>query len=334
MAIEQGVSLAPCPMAKDLAILIPARQEEFLAHTIQDILENIEADTEVIAVLDGAWADPQILQYERVNIIYVPEAIGQRRATNLAARLSKAKYVMKTDAHCAFDKGFDRKMIEGFEKVGDNCTMVPIMKNLHVYDWKCYKCGKKVYQDVVPICPVDGEKMKKKMIWQPRRGTNSRSYAFDSEPHFQYFQQYRNTEKYKKELESGFTETMSLQGSCWMLSRERYLEYAPVREELGSWGSEGIEMSCREWLSGGKCLVNHNTWYAHCFRTKGNIFGFPYPQSGRDVHRTKARVWDMILNGRLPNQKYPVSWQVERFWPVSGWNEESLKSLKEKEVKP
>ena len=34
---------------KDLSILIPARSEMFLSRTIEDILQHIEADTEVIA---------------------------------------------------------------------------------------------------------------------------------------------------------------------------------------------------------------------------------------------------------------------------------------------
>src|SRR3989344_3549303 len=93
---------------KDLSILIPARNEMFLKNTIDDILKNIEADTEVIAILDGLWAKPEIPQHARVKIIYVPESVGQRAATNLACKLSKAKYVMKIDAHCSFDKGFDR----------------------------------------------------------------------------------------------------------------------------------------------------------------------------------------------------------------------------------
>src|SRR3990167_9670729 len=101
---------------KDLSILIPSRNEMFLARTIEDILQHIEADTEVIALLDGKWAEPAIPQYERVNVIYVPEAIGQRAGTNLACRLSKAKYVMKVDAHCSFDQGFDRKMLEAFKE--------------------------------------------------------------------------------------------------------------------------------------------------------------------------------------------------------------------------
>ena len=315
----------------ELSVIIPANNEEFLARTIQDILEKKRAKTEVIAVLDGKWADPQIPQHPDVNVIYVPESIGQRKATNLGVRLSKAEFIMKLDAHCMWDEGYDEKMIQGFRKVGKDVTMVGIMRNLHVYDWKCYKCGKKVYQDVVPVCPDCGTKMRKKMVWEPRRGTRSRSYCFDSEPHFAYFNEYKNTEKYKKELETGFTETMSLQGSCWMLSRERYLEYMPVREEIGSWGNEGIEMACREWLSGGKCLVNHSTWYAHCFRTKGNVFGFPYPQSGREVQRTKKNVWDMIVNGKCPNQMLPASWLIERFMPVADWTPDKLKELKIKE---
>src|SRR3972149_6193801 len=111
-------------MAKDLSILIPARNEMFLYRTIEDILANIEADTEVIAVLDGKLADPPIPQNARVNVIYLPESIGQRAATNMACKLAKSKYVMKIDAHCAFDKGFDRKMIEAFKEAGDDVTMV------------------------------------------------------------------------------------------------------------------------------------------------------------------------------------------------------------------
>ena len=212
-------------MKKDLSILIPARDEMFLAHTIQDILENIEADTEVIAVLDGGWADPPVRQHERVNIIYVPKSIGQRAATNLACKLSKAKYVMKVDAHCSFDKGFDRKMLEGFKRVGDNVTMVPLMRNLWAFDWICKECNKgvRVYQDRPSICPVCGAQMKKRIIWVGKRRPQSYAYCFDSEPHFQYFRKYNRRSEYKKSLKkTGCTETMSLQGSCFMLTRKKY----------------------------------------------------------------------------------------------------------------
>lgn len=319
----------------ELSIIIPARNEEWLARTIQDILENKEARTEVIAVLDGQWANPAVPQHPDVNIIYVPESVGQRKATNLGVRLSRAKYVAKADAHTAYDKGFDRKMIEGFKKNGDNTVQVPIMKNLHVYDWKCYKCGHKEYQDRVNICPVDGEKMRKKMVWQPRRGINSTSYSFDSEPHFQYFEDWKHRPQYIRDKEeTGYTETLSLQGSFFMSTRQKYWELELSGEDIGSWGGQGIEVSMKMWLSGGRVIVNHNSWYAHCFRTKGEIFGFPYPQSGKHVSRTKQRVKDIFWSHGFKGQKYPISWALDKFWPIPGWTEEERAQLKKTEFKP
>lgn len=318
-------------MSYELSVVIPARQEEWLARTIQDLIENTSDKTEIIAVLDGAWTDPAILQHPRVNVIYVPESIGQRKATNLGVRLSKAKYVAKTDAHCAFDKDFDIKMLDGFAKMGDNVTMVPVMKNLHVYDWKCYKCGHKEYQDRINICPLDKNIMRKKMIWQPRRGINSTSYCFDSEPHFAYFEDYKHREPYITDKKTGFTESMSLQGSFFMSTRKKYWELELSGEEMGSWGNQGIEIACKTWLSGGRVLVNHNTWYAHCFRTKGDVFGFPYPQSGKHVSRTKERVREMLWNKKAPKQIYPVSWLIRKFSPVSNWTEEKIKELEARE---
>lgn len=321
---------------KELSILIPARNEEFLSKTIDDILEHIEADTEVIAVLDGEWSNPQVPQNERVNIIYVPESVGQRAATNLGFRLSSGKYIMKVDAHCAFDQGFDRKMIEAFEKVDEEIlTIVPLMKNLWAFDWKCYNCGKRIYQDKVPKCPVCGNDMKRKMLWRAKPRPNSTSYCFDARPSFTYFGDYKKRDKYKEDRDrDGLTETMSLQGSCFMMTRKQYETFSEDREELGSWGHEGIEIACKTWLSGGRVLCNHNTWYAHLFRTKAGVFGFPWPVSGRKQRDTKKRVWEKILNGKMVNQKYPPSWLVERFWPVKDWEQKDLDKLKKEEKKP
>jgi len=308
-----------------LSILIPSRNEMFLKNTIEDILLNIEADTEIIAVLDGEWANPPITQNERVNIIYVPESIGQRAATNLACKLARGKYVMKVDAHCAFDKGFDRKLIEDMQ---DDWTVVPTMKNLHVFDWKCFSCGKKWYQDVeMKTCDNCGSSnIKMKMIWQHRRGTHSNSYCFDSEPKFKYFKEFNQ----RPEGQGDLTESMSLQGSCFMLTRKKYWELNICDETLGNWGNQGIEVACKTWLSGGKVMVNKKTWYAHLFRTKNN-FSFSWPVSGRDQQRVKKNVKDLLWDGKYDKAIHPISWLVEKFWPVPGWDDKSLKELKDKE---
>jgi glycosyltransferase involved in cell wall biosynthesis len=314
-----------------LSILIPSRNEMFLARTIEDILKNIEADTEVIAVLDGIWADPPIPQHERVNIIYLAESIGQRAATNLACRLSQAKYVMKVDAHCSFDKGFDRKMIEGFKQVGDDVTMVPIMRNLWAYDWKCYKCGWKKYQGPTPDkCPQCGRshRLHRKMLWIGKERPQSVSYTFDGEPHFQYFNEFKRRPEYQEQLKTGFTETMSLQGSCFMATRENYWARELCDEKAGSWGNQGIEVALATWLTGGKVLVNHNTWYAHMFRTQGGDFSFPYENKGKTVAQTKKYIKNKFWDFKHPKQIHSVKWLLERFWPVPGWTDESLNKLK------
>ncbi|KKR67207.1 MAG: hypothetical protein UU10_C0051G0005 [Parcubacteria group bacterium GW2011_GWF1_40_6] len=316
---------------RDLSILIPARNEQFLARTIEDILAHREADTEVIAVLDGAWADPPIPQYERVNVIYVPESVGQRAATNLAAKLSKAKYVMKVDAHCAFDQGFDRKMLEGFEKTGDDVVAVPIMRNLWVFDWKCYNCGWKTYQGPTPkACGACGrpDKLRRKMMWIGKERPQSWSYCFDPEPHFQYFEEYKKRPTTQEMRKTGFTETMSLQGSCFMATREKYWELGLCDESLGNWGNQGIEVAVKTWLSGGRVLVNHKTWYAHMFRTQGGDFGFPYPQPSGEVAKTKQGVQDLFWGNKWDRAMHPLSWLVGRFWPVPGWTDKDLSTLK------
>ena len=55
--------------------------------------------------------------------------------------------MMKCDAHCAFDQGFDVKMLDDMQP---DWTMVPMMYNLHVFDWVCQECGHRQYQGPTP----------------------------------------------------------------------------------------------------------------------------------------------------------------------------------------
>lgn len=168
------------------------------------------------------------------------------------------------------------------------------------------------------------------MTWEPRKGTYSTSYSFDSEPHFQYNNEYKNTPQYVKDkTETGLTETMSLQGSCWMATRDKYWELKLTDPDFGSWGNEGLEVACKTWLSGGRVLVNHKTWYSHMFRTQGQDFSFPYPQSGRAVQKTKQAIAKMFFENKYPKQILPLSWLLDKFAPTPGWNDEQLAKMRE-----
>lgn len=318
-------------MAKDdsLTILIPARNELFLSKTIDDILTNMRGNTEIIAVCDGNWPDPPIEDHQKVTLIYHSESIGQRAATNEAAKLARSKYVMKCDAHCSFAEGFDVVLMEDMQ---DDWTMVPVMRNLHAFDWVCEE-GHRRYQSPSGVCTICGKETKRDVVWIAKHNPQSTAYLFDSEPHFQYFKEYKDRKEYKEALKNKkLTETMSLQGSCWMLTRDRYFELDVSNEDFGSWGSQGIEVAAKTHLSGGRVIINHRTYYAHMFRTQGGDFGFPYSISGRQVQRAKRKAKDIFFNNKWPLQKYPLSWLIEKFWPIPGWTNEDYESLKEGEL--
>ena len=308
----------------DLSVIIPARNEIFLARTIEDIIANMRGDTEIIVILDGEKAVPSITDHPKVTIIEHSVSIGQRAASNEAVKISKAKYILKCDAHCAFDEGFDVKLMSDMH---DDWTVVPTMKNLHVFDWVCKKCGDRRYQGTTPTeCPKCDNKsdFERDIVWIAKDNPLSTSYCFDSEPHFQYFREFKS----RPEGQGDLTETMSLQGSCFMLTRDKYWELNICDEEFGSWGSQGIEVACKTWLSGGRVVVNHKTWYAHMFRTKGGDFGFPYQISGRQTQHAKQYARELFFGNKWAKQKYPISWLIEKFWPVPGWTEEQLILLK------
>lgn len=320
-------------MAYELSIILPANNEEFLKNTVEDILKHKESKTEIIVVLDGRWADPPIQNHQDVKIIFFPESIGQRSATNIGVRISKSRYIIKADSHCAFDQGFDRKMLAFFKEMGDDMVAVPIMKNLHVFDWIC-SCGHRQYQDKGNKCEC-GKEMKKEMKWIAKPRPNSTSYCFDTEPHFQYFNDFKGRPEYKETEKSGYNETMSLQGSFFMCTRHNYWKYELCDERAGSWGQQGIELACASWLSGIRVLCNHKTWYAHLFRTKSvNGFGFPYHNSEKEIQKTKKYINEKFWNARHSKQIHPVSWLLEKFCPVPGWTDGDIEKLKKEEVKP
>jgi len=326
----------------DLSILIPARNEMFLAETVKNILRSIRGNTEVIVVLDGQWAFPALDDDPRLTIVYFPEAIGQRAATNQACRLSKAKYVMKLDAHCTLDEGFDVKLIADMQ---DDWTMIPTMYNLHAFDWVCVGqnevkadpysiepvrqlgCGYSIYQGPTPPpCIKCGGKMVRELVFKPRLNRKSNYYRFDKELHFQYWGKFGDREENKGDL----VELMTIQGSCFMLTREKYWELDICEEALSGktgWGQQGVEVALKTWLSGGKVMLNKKTWYSHMFRTQGGDFGFPYPMSGKEVGETRRKSQDLFKNdkwkGIIPGRSF--QWVLDKFAPIPDWHEEPKK---------
>ena len=266
-----------------LSIIIPARNEQFLEKTIRDILENAEGEIEVIAILDGYIPNPQIvINDDRVQFIHFEESIGQRAAINYGAKIAKGKYIMKCDAHCAFDKGFDVKLAADCEY---DWTIVPRMYNLDVENWKP-KLHKRT--DYMYIGCAEGRELRAE-------------YYGHEQP--------RNDKL--------IDDIMCCMGPCFFMHRERFLELGGCDENHGGWGQQGVEVACKAWLSGGALKVNKKTWFAHWFRGGGGP-GFPYPISGNAVDKARDYSRDLWLNNKWPLQKRPFNWLINKFDPP-GW---------------
>jgi hypothetical protein len=304
-----------------LSVLITARNEQFLTRTVEDCLANMRGgNTNVIVNLDGP-INPPVPDDPRVVKLSHPGVIGQRAGINAAARASTAKYVMKLDAHCSVDEGFDLKLMEPYEagEIGMDTTTIPRMYNLHVFDWLCRGCGNRTYQGPRPElcekCKAKGpDRFEMVMVWQPRRHKRTDQARFDQDLHFQYW---RDAEK-RAWAQGDIADVMSFVGCCFFMPLARYWELDGLDEGHSSWGQMGTEVSCKSWLSGGRMVVNKRTWFTHLFRTQPG-FSFPYPNPGIGARKYSQELW---MNNRWPKQTRPLSWMIEKFSPLPGWSEE------------
>ena len=285
-------------MGDGVSFLIPARNEKYLQNTIDNILQNIRADSEIIVVLDGYVPDPPInCNDKRVKFISHEVSIGQRAAINEAARESQKDFIMKLDAHSAIDEGMDAKLIADCEYMD---TMVPTMYNLDVdtFKPKFHKRTNAMY-----------------ISWNEKNELRALYYTGKE------FRKWHD----KPEL---IHESMACMGPGWFMHKKRFFEtgMCDLNHE-GGWGAQSIEVSLKAWLSGGRLMTNKKTWFSHYFR--GGI-GFPYPISGKVIDRVRKYSMDLWLNNKWPLQTRKFSWVVEHFNPP-GWDEDDIKALKEQE---
>jgi len=274
-----------------LAVIIPARNEDLLQRTIEDVLENATGDIEVIAVLDGYEADPPLKLHPNLKVIHNRRSIGQRQSINKAARETDAKYIMKLDAHCAVAKGFD-------EVLKRDCryewTMVPRMHNLDVATWK--------------------PKMHKRT-----------DYMFISSPSCKkpfrafYYGRFEGLVTEKIKSDKMIDETMCCMGPGWFMWRDRFWELEGCDEGHGGWGQQGVEVACKAWLSGGALMVNKHTWFAHWFRgggvPDGFKSGFPYKIHFSDQEAARKYSRDLWMNNKWHLRKRDFSWLISKFRP-------------------
>lgn len=270
-----------------LSVLIPARNEVYLEKTIRNVLENARGDVEVLVMLDGYLPDPQInIGDDRCIFHHSEQSMGQRQGVNFLARHARGKYLMKLDAHCAVDEGFDVKLIADY-KEGE--VHLPRMYNLDIKTW----------------LPKLRKRTDYMYIGFNDRG-ELRSLYYGGE---QWKELHKRTEL--------LDETMGMMGPCRFMSTKTFWDLGGCDEGHGSWGSEGIEWAMKAWLSGGRLIVNKKTWFAHWFRASDG--GFPYKINQSDIDKARIYAENLWLQDKWPKQKRSFRWLIEKFNPP-GWD--------------
>jgi len=271
-------------MAKT-SVIIVACNELFLRQTIQSVLDAARGDIEVIVVLDNYWPNPPLPEFDRrVNIIHLGKRQGLRPGIMAAARIATGKYIMKLDAHCLLDEGFDVKLAADCEH---DWVVIPRRYRLDPDAWKINEI-----RGYIDYMFLDENYIGK--IWlKYDRARNKQDVMID--------------------------DLMTFQGSCWFMHKDYFWKFGGYDPACGAFFHEAQILGFRTWLSGGRVVRNKNTWYAHLH--KGRRFGRMYrlDKGLREVARQYLqKTWIDGMNG--PFQIYPLSWLIDKFEPVPGWH--------------
>lgn len=213
-----------------VSVIIPSYKDPYLWSTIQSLLDGASGDLEIIPVLDGYWPE-KVHPDPRVKYLHLGANRGMRRAINAGISLAKGQYLMRSDEHCAYAKGWDAAMIEA---CAENAIVTPRRYFLDPTTWT-----------VMDLPPWDYERL------EIRDGVK-----FEG-------RHWRQRERERGHLE--VDETMSMQGSCWMMRKawwDRVIGELDD-EHYGPLIQDSHEMVFKTWMAGGKLLVTKKTWFAH-----------------------------------------------------------------------
>lgn len=292
-----------------LSIIIPSRNIPswpFLKKTVDGLFENATGEIEVIVILDGYMPDPPLKERDNLTIIYHSESKGMRNGINEAVAVAKGKFICKCDDHCAFSKGFDEILAADCE---DNWLVVPARYSL---DGEAWLAGSDKIRKYGPIHHL--------YLTYPYRcdsqfghGMHGKKWMGEHGVTGGYF----DREKQRKDIL--IDDVLSIQGSCWFMTREHYYNIGGMQVEGFSDWQEAQELTFKTFLSGGRCVVNKKTYYCHLHKGKDHGRGyhiFRHHKIQSEIYSTKY--W---MNNQWPGQIKKLKAYIEHpnWFPLEGW---------------
>ena len=276
-----------------VSIIIPSRAEkpENLRRTLISIYAKATGDFEVIVGFNGQpWID--LPPYPNLRIIQLTENIGIKGMINLLAALAKGKYIYKSDAHCRFGKGFDEILQSDME---DDWIVMPRFKIIKD-DWSNQmRDGQEEFYDYFYLCcPF----------------TDPRGFRFKAGGHWK--------ERTQERLVSHPTidETPQIHGSGWFMTKDRFFELGGFPNiDIYGHAQEPAWLALKNWLMGGKVMVNKKTWYAHLHQSN-EVKGYHYT---REEERHSYDIAARHFVGDKGNYLHNFEWFIDKFMPMPTW---------------
>ena len=291
-----------------LSMIIPSRNCKYVSRTVEDIFANATGEIEVIVLLDGYWPDPPIKDDPRLTIVHKPIVKGMRHSLNLGAQLAKGKYIAKCDDHCMFGQGFDEILQKDME---DNWLVNPSRYAMDAEKWQRMRGPTEYLYITYPYIKDNlyGNGLHgKKWIGENGIGENMG------------VQQFYWKEDHRRDIK--VDDMMTFQGSFWFMAREHYFRIGMLDEKwCDLMENEPQELGFKTWLSGGRCVVNKNTWYAHMHKNErelddhGRTWKLSY-EAMRATGRFQTWYW---MHDKWPKATRKMKWFVEHFWPIPTW---------------
>jgi len=286
-----------------VSVILPARNELYLAQTVNDLMKNLTGDTEVIVVLDGYWPDKLPDDDKRLTILH-REKKGMRASINAGVAVARGEYVLKLDAHCRVAYGFDEVLSSQCDK---DWIIIPRRYSLELDTW-----SPKRYRPF-----VDYEYLHWPFGPEMRKRPGLRAWVWDD----------RIIKRVDKELD----ENMTFQGSSWLMHRDYFINGIGYLSDdgYGTFICEAQEIGLKCWLGGGKIMTNKKTWYAHLWKGQPYrdaykaLYGASYTRIGptefKDGNQFTIDYW---LNNKWDGRKHDFEWLIDKFAPVPSWKEE------------
>ncbi len=278
-----------------VSVCIPSRNEPFLQRTVDDVLAKARGDIECVVMLDGV--EVPVKEDPRVVVLHNAEPVGIGAAMMQMAQAAKGKYIMKLDAHCLLAEGYDEVLkadcdydwlvVPGRYQLKDEKWVRgygPIHYLYVTYPWLCepqFGCG------------MHGKK------WLGENGLEG-----------EYFwREHRDKAILLDDI-------ITFQGSCYFMHKDRFIELGGVGDRF-KLHQEATTLGMKVWESGGRCVRNKKTWYAHLHKGKKHGRGyFIAKQYSLDSNWIAADTW---MNDRWPDRVRGIHWFAEHFWPIPGW---------------